>query len=71
MCAQESEGMREYYKKLDEGIKSLEKNYCNKCYLCNKCYQKDVKEEMKNLIINAKNITYDIKESEVFSVCPY
>ena len=23
MCAQESEGMREYYKKLDEGIKSL------------------------------------------------
>lgn len=71
MCALESTGTRTYYKKIDDGIKSMTSNYCNKCYLCNKCYQNDVKEEMKTLIINAKNITYDIKKSEVFSICPY
>lgn len=71
MCAQETKGTKEYYRALDEGIKSIESNYCNKCYLCNKCYQNDVNEEIKNIIINSKNITYDIKNSPVFSVCPY
>lgn len=71
MCASESEGTREYYKKIDEGINSLISNYCNKCYLANRCQKSDIKEEMKYLIINANSLTYDLKESSVFSVCPY
>lgn len=71
MCASESEGTREYYKKIDEGINSLITNYCNKCYLANRCQRSDIKEEMKYLIINANSLTYDLKESSVFSVCPY
>lgn len=78
MCTNDN-SLKEYQKRLKNGIEGLCNNYCEKCKQKNKCLYKYidrdgksiVKEEMEILIKNSKNVHYDLVKSEVFKYCPY
>ena len=73
MCVSENDNSYEYYQKLDNGVNSICMNYCEKCIVKSKCYKdnQDIKNCIQDLIINSKDISYDMADSRVFSVCPY
>lgn len=68
---------KEYNQKLSEGINNLTHFYCESCYVRNECYNKNkgkLYTFFKNLILYAKRVTYETKDSDeaaFFKTCPY
>ena len=78
MCTNDN-SIKEYQKKLKNGIESLCINYCDKCKQKNKCMNHYidkngnslVKNEMEIIIKNSKNIHFDITKTKILNLCPY
>ena len=71
-CINDSEGLNEKENKINNGIETIKENYCNRCYLKERCIKQfiNTNEEIKNLIINCHNKDF-IYQSNLLSRCPY
>lgn len=72
-CISDIESLNENEKKIKEGIDNIQKNYCNRCYVRERCYEEFETPELefKNLIINCNKKNYHIYNNQLISKCPY
>lgn len=72
-CINDVDSLNEKEYKINEGIDNIVTNYCNRCYIKEKCRKENENPEsdLRSLIINCNKKTYHIYNNILLSKCPY